>query len=142
MTKCPKCGCSAYTKQGTVSVKHKGEETPVLKERRKCKYCGCKYTVNPRYRDNPPCIDCGYKRTRKLGFTKFGGRKYYCPKCGRNFQETYLKGKSPRISEYTKNKIKLYLRGGFSDHFIARMFKVGTTTVRRIRLKESEMSNE
>ena len=130
--KCPKCGCRAYTKQGTELVKYKGISELVTTERRKCKYCGCKYTVNPRQRENPPCPYCKNLHTRKTGFAKNGTRKYKCPVCNKYFQTSYESGELHRISDYTKQKIKLYARGGFSTRFIAKMFAVGATSVKRI----------
>lgn len=135
LTKCPRCGCQAYTKQGSEQVKYKGMSEMVTTQRRKCKYCGCKYTVNPRIRENPPCPYCKNQKTRKVGFAANGARKYMCPACNKNFQMSYENGKSPRISDYTKQKIRLYARGGFSMRFIAKMFSVGATSVKRI-LKE------
>lgn len=133
--KCPKCGCPAYTKQGQEYAKYKGQEEPVLKFRRKCKYCGCKYTVNVKERENPKCPHCGSLKTRKNGFAKNGVRIYRCSECSKYFQSQYLKGEPPSISEYKKTKIQLYLKGGFSDRFIAKMFNVGATSVARIRRK-------
>lgn len=130
--KCPKCGCPAYKKQGFEQVKYKGVSELVTTERRKCKYCGCKYTVNPRKRENPPCPYCKSSHTRKIGFAKNGTRKYKCPACNKYFQETYESGNLHRISDYTKQKIKLYARGGFSMRFIAKMFAVSPTHVKRI----------
>lgn len=137
ITKCPKCGCPAYTKQGSEQVKYKGFSELVTTERRKCKYCGCKYTVNPRKRENPPCPYCKSSHTRKIGFAKNGTRKYKCSVCNKYFQETYESSELHRISDYTKQKIKLYARGGFSMRFIAKMFSVGATSVKRI-LKEGK----
>jgi len=133
--KCPKCGCRAYTKQGREQVKYKGISELVTAERRQCKYCGCKYTINPRDRQNPTCPYCKNPNTRKIGFAKNGARKYKCPSCNKYFQTSYESGNSPHISDYTKQKIKLYARGGFSMRFIAKMFGVGATSVKRI-LKE------
>lgn len=130
--RCPKCGCSAFTKQGSELVKYKGINELIPAERRQCKYCGCKYTVNPRYRENPPCPYCKNIHTRKTGFAKNGTRKYKCPKCNKHFQESYQSGNLQRISDYTKQKIRLYAGGGFSMKFIAKMFAVSATSVKRI----------
>ena len=131
VTKCPNCGCSAYTKQGTELVKYKGQEEKVSSERRMCKYCGYKYTVNPKDRQNPNCPYCASSNVRKEGKIE-GGHKYKCNQCGKHFRNVYEKGKSPVISDYIKQKVKLYHRGGFSNRFIAKMFGIGATTVARI----------
>lgn len=136
MRKCPKCGCSAFSRQGSEMVKYRGEDELVRAERRKCKYCGCKYTFNPRQREQRECPYCKSTKTRKEGIIE-GGHKYKCNNCGKHFRDVYEKGKSPAISDYIKQKVRLYARGGFSQRFIANMFGIGATSVRRI-LKENE----
>ena len=83
-TECPKCGCPVYTKQGIEKVKYKGQEELVPSQRVKCKKCGCKYTLNPRRRDNPVCPNCNSKNTNKQGVRK-GIQLYKCKDCGTNF---------------------------------------------------------
>lgn len=130
-SRCPKCGCTAYQVQGTESVKYKGQDELVSATRRKCKSCGCKYTVNPKERNNPPCPYCGSK-SRKTGFAKNGARKYLCTSCKKNFQTEYEGGELYRISEHQRKMVFVYLKAGFSKRFVAKLLGIGATSIKRI----------
>ena len=131
---CPKCHCTAYTKQGNEKTKYRDSSVLIYKERRKCKYCGTKYTVETKERDNLICPYCNSKSTRKEGYSKSGIRKYYCNTCKKHFQDRYenTENKLHRISEHNKMMIVKYHTGGFSNKFISKLLKVGETSVKRI----------
>ena len=122
--KCPKCGCPAYSKQGAGRVK--------------CKYCGCKYKLEIKKRETVKCPYCKSLNTTKDGFNSEGVQKFLCKDCGMHFRNTYKK--IPRISEYTKQKVRLYKKGGFSNNFIAKMFKIDPKSVTNILKGESYLN--
>lgn len=134
-TKCPKCGCTAYQEQGTEFVKYKKQEELVSAIRRKCKSCGCKYTVNPKEKHNPLCPYCG-GNSRKTGFAKSGVRKYLCTSCRKNFQTEYEADKLYRISEHQRKMVFVYLKAGFSKRFVAKLLGIGATSINRILKKQ------
>lgn len=138
-TECPKCGCKEYTKQGKEKTKFKGVQELVLQERRKCKNCGCRYTVNPKIRNHPKCPFCGKSHTQKAGFSKFGAQKYKCTSCGKNFQVS-----SPTSRFYvrqervagvplgTKFVIQSYSNNGFPIPYIQKFINLDKITIQKI----------
>lgn len=129
VTKCPKCGCSAYSLDGTYLAKLKGQAEKVRRSRGKCKYCGRRFTLDPIIRTRLTCPQCGNTHIRKMGFTKTRLQKYKCIKCCINFQEG---ARAHRLTDHVKKMVTVYIGGGYSERFVAKLLGIGSTTVRRI----------
>src|SRR5574344_560528 len=104
VTKCKKCGCTAYTNNGTYLAKLKGVPDKVERIQRKCKKCGHKYTVNPTIKNNPQCPYCSSMHTRKEG-TINGEIKYNCADCGKHWQS---ESRAHRLTEHQIKMIYTY----------------------------------
>jgi DNA-binding CsgD family transcriptional regulator/DNA-directed RNA polymerase subunit RPC12/RpoP len=134
---CPKCGCPAYTKQGTEKVKYKGQEELVETTRVKCKKCGCKYTLNPRRRDNPVCPTCGSRYTNKQG-VRNGIQLYRCTECSTNFNLIRV---SNHLTLSQKRAIADDIRIGIHISKIQTLHNVSKGSVERIYKTEKKIDS-
>ena len=132
MIKCPDCNCTAHSLDGHYMAKLKGQVEKVRRTRVKCKRCGRRYTMEDTSKGNPPCVYCN-GTTRKIGFDKQGRRKYKCTHCFKNFTEGV---KVHRLSEHQKRMAVVYVKGGYSQKFTARLLKISETHLRRLIGKE------
>ena len=131
--KCPDCNCTAYSLDGHYMAKLKGQVEKVRRTRVKCKYCGRRYTLEDTSKNNPPCIYCKGS-TRKVGFDTQGRRKYKCTHCFMNFTEGVI---PHRLSEHQKKMVPVYITGGYSQRFVAKLLGVSGTHVRRLIGKDN-----
>ena len=79
------------------------------------------------------CTHCGeIRRVIKFGFNRSGTRRCQCLACGKTFT---LQPKSRSLTQEKQAAIERALAERISQQGIARTFKVGRDTVRKIRKK-------